>query len=391
MTTRRTVLPFLLGGVAAIGLIACPAPPPETPPPPPPTVVPPPPPPPPTAAPTPTPPPRPAPGTKTTVLDRTNDDSWDKMLVAGGRLWVLTDVNRWTNGPMYVPAARLSSVPLATAKGTLTHHLDLEGLASLAADETFLYVAVNRDLSTMNTPRASAKTGRIFRIPLAGGAPVDLVKNVSPRAIAVADDSVWFDGEKIPKDGSKPPSPSGLTSPFAIAVADDGVYFTAGRDPATPAKPDGKNGRILKVGKNGGAAQTLATGLPDEPGGIVVDATHVYVSAVAYTPPGADKAGVLARVARGGGPVEILARDLASVRGAWLTDDYLFAVTGRPGRPGTVVRVAKPGGAAEIVVSDNTLAHVAVDRDAIFYSSDGTFRLEPFQRLSPATLVRVAQ
>src|SRR5215470_768797 len=70
-----------------------------------------------------------APGTRTVLAEKKIEDSWDKMIVAGDRLYALTDVNKWTSGPMYVPAARLWSVPITG--GELTRHLELEGLASL--------------------------------------------------------------------------------------------------------------------------------------------------------------------------------------------------------------------------------------------------------------------
>jgi len=340
----------------------------------------------------PTPPPatvRPAPGTRTTLAEKTVDDSWDKMIVAGGRLYVLTDVNKWTTGPMYVPAARLWSVPITG--GELTRHLELEGLSSMAADERSLYVAVNRDLSTMDTSRAKSPTGRIFRLPLAGGAPTDLATGISPSNIALDGDTIWFDGFRMPKDGSQPPAPSGVKGAIAFAFDAENVYFTTGKGSAQPAKPGGKNGRLLRMAKSGGAPVVFATGLPDEPSGLAVDATHVYVTAVAWGSEATEKAGVVARVAKEGGDLEVLAGDVPMPRAAWLSADHVYLRSGRPGRPGAVLRVAKTGGAVETVVSDGTLAHVTMDESSIYFSNDGTFQKEPFARLTPAVLVRLVK
>ena len=336
-----------------------------------------------TIAKTPEPPPKLASGTHQTLASRSNDDSWDKMLVAGSRLWVLTSVNRWTTGPMYVPAARLGVVPVAG--GDLMPVMDLEGFASLAADASSLYVAVNRNLAA-----GANGTGRIFRMPLDGGAPVDVAKNITPRIIAVDADTLWFDDKKMPKDGSKPAVASGVQSPIAIALDDAHVYFTTGKGTGAAA-PAGKNGRLWRMPKTGGAATMLASGLPDEPAGLAVDATHVYLSAVTWTNAETERAGVVARVEKAGGDLEILAKDQPAVRGAWLSADHVYVRSGRPGRPGAVVRIAKAGGAPESFVTDSTLSYATADADSIYFSSDGTFQAEPFKRLSPAILVRVTK
>lgn len=328
-----------------------------------------------------------APGTRTVLAARKNDDTWDRMLVAGGRLYALTDVNRWTSGPMYVPAARLWSVPIAG--GELMHHLDLEGLASLVADDASLYVAVNRDLSKMGTSQAKMPTGRIFRLPLGGGAPVNVATSIQPQVVALDGATLWFDGFRMPKDGSKSPALSGVKNPMTFAFDDEYVYFTTGK--GDNAKPDGKNGRVLRMPKKGGTTTVLATGLPDEPGGLAVDASHVYVTAVAWTSPALENAGVIARVKKEGGDLEILAKDQPSLRNAWLSGDDLYVVSGRTGRPGSVLRVKKEGGPVETVVSDPTLRHATDDGTSIYFASDGTFRAQPAERLTPAVLLRLVK
>jgi hypothetical protein len=327
-------------------------------------------------------------GTRTVVAQKTVDDSWDKMIVAGGRVYALTEVNKWGSGAMYVPAARLWSAPIGG--GTLTKHLELEGLASLAADDAWLYVAVTRDLSTMGTSRANASTGRIFRMPLAGGTPLDLAGNIAPRVFALDGDTLWFDAYNMPKSGGKAPAPTGARGAMAFAFDDEYVYFTSGKGSGEPTKPDGKNGRILRMPKKGGAPTVLARGLPDEPSGLAVDGTHVYATAVTWGSPASESAGVIARVPKEGGDLQILGAQ-ALPRAAWIAGDHVYVRSGRPGRPGSIVRVLKTGGAVETVVTDETLVSATMDKTSLYFTSDGTFRKEPFERLSPAVLIRLVR
>ncbi|HSO34242.1 MAG TPA: hypothetical protein VLT33_17020 [Labilithrix sp.] len=325
-------------------------------------------------------PPASAAGTSKVLANRANDDTWDKMLVAGGRLWVLTNVSRWTDGPMYVPAARLWSV--SVAGGELTRHLELEGMGALAADEGSLYVAVNRDLS-----KSAARSGRVLRLPLAGGAPVDLVTGVEPRLVAVDGDRLWIDDTVMPKDGSKKPLPSGTKGAMTFAFDAESVYFSTPKG-AGPAG-DLSGARVFRMPKKGGAASVLAAKLPDEATGLAVDATHVYFCAVSWSSPEVERAGIVARVPKGGGDVEILAKDQPSLRRAWIDESHVYFLSGRGGRMASVLRVAKTGGEVSKVAADDTLEQAAVDATAVYFSSDGTFDATTKARLSPAKLVRV--
>jgi hypothetical protein len=222
-------------------------------------------------------------------------------------------------------------------------------------------------------------------MPLAGGAPVDLAKGIDPRLVALDGDTLWFDGSRMPKDGGKA-QPSGVTAPaFAFAFDDESVYFTTGKAPNEPSKP-GKNGRVLRMPKKGGAPTVLATGLPDEPAGLALDGTHVYVSATAWGSAELAQAGVLARVPKAGGPLEVLA-NAPELRGAWVAGDHVFARSGRAGRQGAILRVLKTGGAPEPVIRDQTLCHLTMDATSIFFSTDGAFTPD-HKRTSPAVIVR---
>jgi hypothetical protein len=322
----------------------------------------------------------PTPGTRTVLAHRANDDAWDKMLVAGGRLWVLTNVGRWTDGPMYVPAARLWSVPVSG--GTLTQHMELEGMGALAADETWLYVSVNRDLSKSGT-----RTGRVLRLPLAGGAPVDLVTGIEPRLLAVDGDTLWIDETTMPKDGSKRPLPSSAKAPMTFAFDGDSVYFTTAKG-AGPAG-DRSGARVFRLPKKGGPPALLAATLPEEATGLAVDATHVYFCAVGWSSPALESAGIVARVPKDGGDVEILAKDQPSLRRAWIDDKNVYFLSGRAGHLASVLRVAKAGGEVSKVAADDTLEQATMDATAVYFSSDGTFDAASKARLSPANLVRV--
>lgn len=342
---------------------------------------PPPPPPPETRAPaTPPVPAAPAAGTRTVLANRANDDAWDKMLVAGGRLWVLTNVGRWTDGPMYVPAARLWSVPVTG--GTLTRHMELEGMGALAADDAWLYVSVNRNLS-----KSGARTGRILRMPLAGGPPVDLVTGIEPRLIAIDGDTLWVDETTMPKDGSKRPLPSSAKAPMTFAFDADNVYFTTAKG-AGPAG-DLSGARVFRMPKKGGAPVLLAAKLPEEATGLAVDASHVYFCAVSWSSPALERAGIVARVPKAGGDVEILAKDQPSLRRAWIDEGNVYFLSGRGGHLASVLRVAKTGGEVTKVAADDTLEQATIDATSVYFSSDGTFDATSKARLTPANLVRV--
>jgi len=331
---------------------------------------------------TPTPPPAPTPGTKTVVANRTSDETWDKMIVAGERLWVLTNLTRWTDGPMYVPAARLWSVPVAGSGASLSRQLDLEGMGYLAADESSLYVAINRSLA-----KSGAKTGRILRVPLAGGTPTDVATGIEPRVIAVDGDTLWIDDTKMPKDGSKPAAATGAKGAMTFAFDAESVYFSTAKG-AGPAG-DSSGARIFRMPKKGGAPVMLAGKLPDEATGLAVDATHVYFCAVGWSSPAAERAGVVGRVPRAGGEIEILARDQAALRKLWVDEGGVYFLSGRGGRQASVLKVAKTGGEVAKIASDDTLEHATLDATSVYFSSDGTFDPGTHARLTPAHLVRV--
>jgi hypothetical protein len=303
------------------------------------------------------------------------------MLVAGDRLWVLTNVTRWTTGPMYVPTARLWSV--STSGGELTHHMDLEGMGALAADEGFLYVAVNRDLS-----KSAARSGRIARMPLRGGAPVNIATGVEPRVIAVDGDTIWVDDTRMPKDGTKSLTSSGAKGAMTFAFDADNAYFTTPKGAGSGGDLSGA--RIFRMPKRGGSATVIAAKLPEEATGLAVDATHVYFCAVSWSTPDLERAGVVGRVPKGGGEVEILAKDQPSLRKAWIDDESVYFLSGRGGRQASVLRVAKKGGDVAKVAADDTLEQATMDARAIYFSSDGTFDAATRARVSPANLIRVA-
>lgn len=324
-------------------------------------------------------PPPPKSGTRVMLANRANDDTWDKMLVAGGRLWVLTNVTRWTNGPMYVPAARLWSVPIAG--GQLEKHLDLEGISSLAADDTSLYVAVSRDLSKPNGP-----TGRVVRIPLAGGSPSDVITGIAPSTMAVDRDGLWIDDKRVGKDGKA--EAAGTKGAMAFAFDDESVYFTTPKG-AGPSG-DSSGARVFRVSKKGGAPKMLAAKLPDEAAGLAVDSTHVYFCAVSWSSPSAEQAGIVARVPKAGGDVEILAKDQPAVRRAWVDDTNVYVLSGRGGHRASVLAIPKTGGEPKTVAVDDTLEHATMDASSVFFSSDGAFDAN-HKRVAPASLVRIVK
>ena len=326
---------------------------------------------------------KPARPARAVLAERGNEDGgWANMLFAGGRLFALTEVNKW-KGRMYVPASILWSV--SDDGGPRARMIDLEGLATLAADDAWLYVAVYRDLSTMNSTPANVPTGRIFRMPLNGGPPVGLATSVAPHTLAVDGDTLYFDDWRMAKDGTRPPTPSGIKDAIRFAFDDKSVYFAV-------AKGAGRtSGQILQMPKTGGTPKVIATGLPAEPGGLAVDGAHVYFTAISYSGKEAETGGLVGRVPKEGGPVQALAEGQPALHDLWVSGEHVYFYSGRRGFPGTVLRVGKTGGGVETVTTDPTLEQVTVGPSAIYLASDGTFDEGTKRRVTPAVLVRIAR
>lgn len=324
----------------------------------------------------------PAVGSRTVLANRNSDETWDRMVVAGGKLWVLTNLTRWTSGPMYVPAARLWSVPITG--GEMTKQADLEGMGNLAADDRYLYVAINRDLS-----KSAPKTGRVFRMPLGGdGKTEGILGNVEPRTFAVDGKRVYVDDVVVDATGGKSIDPSGAKGAMTFAFDAENVYFTTAKG-AGPAG-DTSGARVFRLAKLSKApAVVLAAKLPEEATGLAVDASHVYFCAVSWSSPEKERAGIVARVPKKGGDVEILAKDQPALRRLWIDEGNVYFLSGRGGRQASVLRVAKIGGEVTKAAADDTLEQAAMDATSIYFSSDGTFDANTKARLSPANLVRV--
>jgi hypothetical protein len=118
----------------------------------------------------------------------------------------------------------------------------------------------------------------ILKVSLAGGTPTILATGQVPEGLAVDATSVyWVDAGgqgpgslmKVPRNGGAPQTlATGLDDPTGLAIDADNAYVTTGFSSTTP-------GAIVKVPLGGGSVIVLASGL-NEPSGIAVDASSVY-------------------------------------------------------------------------------------------------------------------
>lgn len=115
---------------------------------------------------------------------------------------------------------------------------------------------------------ASNPVATLWKAPVAGGDPVELVHGVNYTAeIAIDDTSVYYFTPadkpaslmKIARDGGTPVELlAGLRFPHALAVNSDAIYATEINPPADDYHSDGES-KVHKVPKNGGCTTVIAT------------------------------------------------------------------------------------------------------------------------------------
>lgn len=240
---------------------------------------------------------------------------------------------------------------------------------AIALDERYAYLALRGDSGRHN--------GSIVKVPLAGGAPIELSRSdESPMGVAVDDGHVYFTNggaehsagmiTRVDKDGTgKTLLASGLEWPNGIAVDDDAVYWTEGGNSDGSSVPDDRIGaRVMRLDKAGGAPLPLAT-RQRNPESIAVDATHVY-----WTNSGgsAGAAGGVMRVSKLGGAPQIVARADEALPSTYPSPGLAIDVSNvywTSTRSGRVMAVTKSGGAPR------ELSHEPSGPMAI--ATDGTF------------------
>jgi hypothetical protein len=257
---------------------------------------------------------------------------------------------------------------------------------------------------------------RVRRAPKAGGAVEDIAAPVyEPVALALCGDQLFFatvapDGSgaawSAPKDGSAEPSvlAGSLSSPRSVACDSTDVWVGCEQSLVRLPRATGQ-GQVFWVGtavmavvadedalyagsyetsgtgtgfvgvvaRGSSTLETVTTGVHNA-GDLALDADSLYVADMC-SPPGS-----IARYSRAA-PYERLAyADLPDPGGIAVNDTHVFWTDWSTG----VYRTPKGGGAAELVVSDDSgaggLGALAVDATRVFWSTPG------HQRLSSALL-----
>jgi hypothetical protein len=165
-----------------------------------------------------------------------------------------------------------SSVPVALAEGIVEASL-------IALDDEYVYFTSTGE--NVNT------TGKVQRVPKAGGAVDDLVTGLGvPYGIAVDATYVYFTDrlanalDRVPKSGGTA-TPIATNQPHCnrIALGGGNIFWT------NSGASEDHDGSLMKMPIGGGTPVALATALPD-PEAVAVDATNVYWVNTAATEPG---------------------------------------------------------------------------------------------------------
>ncbi len=176
---------------------------------------------------------------------------------------------------------------------------------------------------------------------------------------ALANDHLyWTSGSgpgrllRVPKDGGEVEAlASDLVDPYG-PVIDNGFAYIPDTD-----------GAIKRVPIDGGCTEVIVSG-QDAPGNVVLDATHLYFTDFAT--------GQVGRVTKAGGAVEILATGQANPGHVGVLGDHVYWLNraGNVVDEGSVARVEKTGGAVETILTGLTVPYeVEIFQGKVFFTS----------------------
>ncbi len=200
---------------------------------------------------------------------------------------------------------------------------------------------------------------------------VTLAENANARAVAIDGDLAYFTTDSAvlvaPLAGGAPRVVAGSVHPVAGSRAGLAI------DGTTVFWPEhGASDRaILATPKSGGAPRDAAPALTGSPLAVVVDATDVYFST---------DDGAIAKVAKTGGAITVLATDQPSVIALTVDDEGVYwATEGSTTSPGLVRKVYKAQQAGVITLAQATGAveGIAVDATCLYFTDlgDGSIKM----------------
>lgn len=154
--------------------------------------------------------------------------------------------------------------------------------------------------------------------------------------------------------------------PFGMDLAsdDESLFWVA-------CNQEANRSTIHRVSKDGGEALELAR-LGKRVYRIRTDETHVYMAVYGVNPVGT---GEISRVAKDGGPVEVLVPDLASPWAIAVDEAYTY-YTHQGEQAQTISRVPKAGGEAEVILTEVANPwQLAVDESYLYYAEQNAGRV----------------
>lgn len=228
-------------------------------------------------------------GGKPTVLAANQRAAQSIVAAKDALFWIVSgDVDRNI-------ADAVMRVPVAGGKPSKVGKTFVASEAALVADATYLYFGDYH-----------ATTGRLMRLPIAGGTAQEIAAYGEDTVSVLAVDAIsayWVSLGAIVKApiGGGPVTvlvkDAGVGNVWGLASDGSHLYWT---DRGNYRSDDANTGAVRRIPVGGGIVETVASGLRGRPWGIATDATHVFWVI------NAERGGGIMRAPKAGGPASVV-------------------------------------------------------------------------------------